>query len=136
MRLHEEDKREAALLDSLKKPDLKAIFPGYFFSRERALASKAMITDQIHGQKGVNSLTMKNYVSSKSERVNLLRNYRGKADIIQGRQDPVDVSTIYEIKEILPQSQIYIIEKSGHFPWLEEKEQALKFFEVLEKCLQ
>jgi proline iminopeptidase len=136
MRLHEEDQREAAQLDSLKKPDLKAIFPGYFFSRERALASKGMVTDEIHGQKGVNSLAIKNYVSTKTDRVNLLKNYKGEVHIIQGRQDPVDESTIYEIKEILPQSQIYILEKSGHFPWLEKKEQALKFFEVLDKCLQ
>jgi proline iminopeptidase len=134
--LHEEDQREAALLDSLKKPDLKAIWPGYFFSRERALASKSTVTDEIHGQKGVNSLAIKNYILSKSERINLLRNYKGKVDIIQGRQDPVDESTMYEIKEILSQSQIHIIEKSGHFPWLEEKEQALKFFEALDKCLQ
>lgn len=78
MRLHEEDHREAALLDSLKKSDLKAIWPGYFFNRERALASKSTVTDEIHGQKGVNSLTIKNYVSSKNERVNLLRNYKVK----------------------------------------------------------
>lgn len=35
MRLHEEDKREIAMLDSLKQRNLKGIWPGYFFDRKR-----------------------------------------------------------------------------------------------------
>jgi proline iminopeptidase len=136
MRLHKEDQREATVLDSLKQPDLKAILPGYFFDRERSLANKKMVTAETFGQSGVNKYAITNYVSAKNERVNLLKNYKGEVYIIQGRQDPVGESTIYEIKEILPQSQIHIIEKSGHFPWLENNEQVLEFFRLLSNCLQ
>ena len=137
MRLRAEDKREAQVLDSLGKSDLKAIFPGYFFNRERALDLKdTWDFDSIFGQPGVMGFTFSDFVTTQKSRVSHLKNYTGTVHIIQGRQDPIGESTVYEIKEFLPQSQVTFIEKCGHFPWLENDEQVAKFYKVLRSALK
>lgn len=40
--------------------------------------------------------------------------------IIQGRQDPLNGGTQERLNERLKNSKIYYIERSGHFPWLEQ----------------
>jgi len=136
MRLHAEDTREAKVLDSLGKSDLRAIFPGYFFDRDRALALKEIWDfDSIFGQPGVMGNTFSNFISTQKDRVSHLKNYTGIVHIIQGRQDPIGESTVYEIKELLPQSQVTFIEKCGHFPWLENGDQVAEFFKVLHSAL-
>jgi proline iminopeptidase len=42
--------------------------------------------------------------------------------VISGRQDPVAVFPSFEIKELNNRATIYWINKSGHFPWLEQPE--------------
>jgi proline iminopeptidase len=136
MRLHESDLQEIALLDSMNKSNLPAIWPGYFFDRNMALKSKPTIDfDAIRGQPGVNKYTISNYIALDARRTDLLRNYRGMIHIIQGRQDPIGESTIYEIKDILPQAQIHFIEKCGHFPWLENETQQTEFWDTLYEAL-
>ena len=66
----------------------------------------------------------------------MLKNYKGTVYLIQGRQDPVGESTIYEIRDLLPQLQIHFIEKCGHLPWLENNAQVKKFFDLLYEGLQ
>lgn len=136
MRLHTEDTREAMVLDSLGKSDFRAIFPGYFFDRDRALAVKdTWDFDSIFGQSGVTGITISNFVSTQKERVSNLKKYTGIVHIIQGRQDPIGESTVYEIKELLPQSQITFIEKCGHFPWFENEDQVAEFYKALHSAL-
>lgn len=52
--------------------------------------------------------------------------------IIQGRQDPVNGGTQERLNERLKHSKIFYIERSGHFPWLEQPKE---FFIALRKCL-
>jgi proline iminopeptidase len=138
MRLREEDMKEAAELDSLKKPQMKGYWPGYFYDRKRAMATKSAVNfEELAGNHpGLFSLVMASYVFSENERTRLLKNFKGAVCIIQGRQDPIGESTVYEIKELLPQSHIHFIEKCGHLPWLENKEQAENFFNTLNDCLK
>lgn len=136
MRLYEEDKRQAAILDSLKKPNLKAIWPGYFFDRKRALATQPTNDTELFGQPGVSRYAVRDFVSTEKERVRLLGNYKATVYLIQGRQDPVGESTVYEIKSLLPQLQIHFIEKCGHLPWLENNAQVKVFFDTVYRCLQ
>lgn len=131
MRLHEEDRREIAILDSLQQPSLKGIWPGYFFDRERGLATKPVNDAELFGQPGISRYAVADFVSTEKERVRLLRNYEGIVHLIQGRQDPIGESTVYEIKELLPQLQIHFIEQCGHLPWLENSTQVEKFFDLL-----
>lgn len=47
--------------------------------------------------------------------------------IIQGRQDPVNGCTQERLNERLKHSKIFYIERSGHFPWLEQPEAFLRY---------
>jgi len=90
LRLHKEDLEEASKGPSQLEYPLDAMWPGYFFDRQRALKSKKT-TDfgSLFGQKGVRSIAASNYFSIEDERVSLLKNYKGEVSIIQGRQDPI-----------------------------------------------
>jgi proline iminopeptidase len=52
--------------------------------------------------------------------------------IIQGRQDPINGGTQERLNERLKNSKIIYIERSGHFPWLEQPE---AFFKALRTSL-
>jgi len=57
MRLNESDLKELALLDSLNKPNIQAIWPGYFFDRKMGVKSKEETDfDAIWGQPGLYNL--------------------------------------------------------------------------------
>jgi proline iminopeptidase len=58
--------------------------------------------------------------------------YKGKCSIIRPRQDPVPAESIYQIKDLLPQANIYFIEKSGHFP---DYEKPQELFNLLRRVL-
>ena len=58
--------------------------------------------------------------------------YKGRCSIIRPRQDPVPAESIYQIKELLPQTKIYFIEKSGHFP---DYEKPNELFKILKQIL-
>lgn len=62
----------------------------------------------------------------------VLINYKGRCSIIRPRQDPVPAESVYQIKEILPQTNIIFIERSGHFP---DYEKPKEFFEILREVL-
>jgi len=80
------------------------------------------------GQPGVIGITFSNFFSTQKDRVIHLKKYTGTVHIIQGRQDPIGESTVYEIQELLPQSQVTFIEKCGHFPWWKNEDQSCKRF--------
>jgi proline iminopeptidase len=48
-----------------------------------------------------------------------LINYKGQCIIIRSRQDVIPGDAAYQIRELIPQAKIVIIEKSGHYPQLE-----------------
>lgn len=52
--------------------------------------------------------------------------------ILQGRQDPIDLETARVTQDAIPYSKLVILEKCGHFPWIEQNEE---FFSVVEKYL-
>lgn len=62
----------------------------------------------------------------------ILIKYKGRCSIIRPRQDPVPAESIYQIKELLPQTKIYFIERSGHFP---DYEKPNELFKILRQIL-
>jgi len=62
-----------------------------------------------------------------------LRNYKNQCIVIRGRQDIVPAEAMYQLKEVVPQTKIYTIERCGHFP---HYEQPHEFFRLLRKALQ
>lgn len=64
--------------------------------------------------------------------ISKLTNYKNHCIIIRPRQDTVPSEAIYQIKEILPQTRIFTIERCGHFPHLEQPK---KFYKILREVL-
>jgi proline iminopeptidase len=48
-----------------------------------------------------------------------LVNYKGQCIIIRPRQDIIPGDAAYQIRELIPQAKIVIIERSGHYPQIE-----------------
>jgi proline iminopeptidase len=61
-----------------------------------------------------------------------LGNYKNHCIIIRSRQDIIQAEVICQIKELLPQAEIITIEKSGHFPHLEQPDE---FYRILREVL-
>jgi proline iminopeptidase len=61
-----------------------------------------------------------------------LRNYKNQCIVIRGRHDVVPAEAMYQLMEVMPQTKIYIIERCGHFPHLEQPHE---FFPLLRKAL-
>ena len=59
-----------------------------------------------------------------------LKNYTGDCFIIKGRQDIIPSEAAYQVKESVPQTKILIIEKCGHYPYVEKQEE---FYQILQK---
>jgi len=131
MRLIEEDKQEIRLIDSLKLRSLRGIWPGYFYDRKRALATRPANDADLFGQKGVHKYAINDFITTQEERLKSLKGYKGSVYLVQGRQDPVGESTVYEIRDNIPQLQIHFIEKCGHFPWQENEKQIKEFYDIL-----
>ncbi len=96
--------------------ELRLLFPAYFF-------------DHAAGQRFVSTISPEN---SHAETSNLLQGNLGTYDltvglaklhiptiIIQGRQDPLDPEMAAETRGAIPGSKLVILERAGHFSWLE-----------------
>ncbi len=136
MRLREDDLAESKAANSFAL-SLKAIWPGYFYNRESALATKVLVDTSLANSSAgkINSLTLKDYKTTENSRVTGLSKLKSPVYLIQGRQDPVGESTAYETKSIIAQTQIFFIEKCGHLPWLENEASSARFFELLTASL-
>jgi proline iminopeptidase len=100
---------------------MKAILPGYFFDRTKALAFAAELKDgSFHP--AVNSLLMRDLNKSYDLRAGL-REVDRPILIIQGYQDPVSDKTADDIHALLLGSTLRYINQSGHFPWIEQPEE-------------
>jgi proline iminopeptidase len=94
---------------------LVARMPGYFYSREKALRAKDEARKVLDFNVALMTPLLQRYDATKT-----LGNYKGPVFLIQGRQDPVDPTTAFQIKGLLPQTSMIWIEQCGHFPWIEQ----------------
>jgi proline iminopeptidase len=136
MRLHDDDLAESKKAKNMAA-SLSAIWPGYFYNRKSALASKALVDTNLadHNASKINNLTLQDYKKTGELRATNLSRLKAPVYIIQGRQDPVGESTVYETRQIIPQTKIFFIEKCGHLPWLEDESSAARFFELIRNAL-
>jgi len=114
------DKR-AADPDKAAIAAMRAIVPGYFFDRARALAFAAELKDGTF-HPAVNSLLMGDLGKGYDLRARLKRVDRPVL-IIQGYQDPIGEKTAGDIHGLLSKSTLRYINKCGHFPWIEQPEE-------------
>ena len=115
---------------SLFKRALFFILP-YFYDHEIGLKEMPPIMKLSPFNERMNNLMLKD-LSLNYNLNSRLSNYKNRCIIIRSRQDIVPAEAIYQIKELLPQTEIITIEKSGHFPYLEQPH---KFYKILKEVL-
>jgi proline iminopeptidase len=122
-RLWAED--QAAVKDA-KTPiaRIRALVPGYFYNRQKAMAFVKQTTDDsFHAD-------MSNVLFADLAAHYNVRDAMRKLDrpvlILQGHQDPVGESTAYETHLAIQGSELKFLNECGHFPWLEQPEQFYK----------
>lgn len=104
--------------DKVALENVRAIVPGYFFDRKKGLAFATEIKDGALHQ-DVNELLFadlgKHYDLGPG-----LRKLDRPVLIIHGHQDPIGDKTAEDIHALIAGSTLTYINKSGHFPWIEQ----------------
>ena len=90
--------------------ELKAKWPGYFYDRDRALATRSG-ADGAFGQDGVGKFAMPSYFANSEAMIQALKG-AGSVPVIliKGKQDPIDESVATSIATVLPQTEIKLID--------------------------
>jgi len=135
MRLYPEDLALRKVQIENKRSSLTAIWPGYFYSREIALKTRPALDYKFNNQLGINPLASGDWAKRSEDRVQKLKSFEAPVFLIAGRQDPVGESVVYEVKDILPQTNYFFIEECGHFPWIEGDKQSKLFYKLFDKSM-
>jgi proline iminopeptidase len=107
--------------DKAALEQVRAIAPGYFFERTKALRFASQLTDGTLKVK-VNSLLFTDMGKSYDSRPGLRRLDRPVL-IVQGHQDPIGDKTAEDIHDAITSSTLKYIHQCGHFPWIEQPDQ-------------
>jgi proline iminopeptidase len=106
---------DKAMLESVR-----AITPGYFFDRAKALAFAAQLTDgSVH--RDVNGMLFGDLAKAYDSRPGL-RKLTRPVLIVHGHQDPVGDLTAEAIHAAIASSTLVYLKQCGHFPWIEQPE--------------
>jgi proline iminopeptidase len=93
---------------------LESILPGYFYKRENAMKFMREMKPEDY------NASLRPLLMGFDIKDSIVK-YHGPVDIIQGRQDPIDASTIQLNMKYLPQAKVHWVERAGHIPWLENQ---------------
>jgi proline iminopeptidase len=97
---------------------LRAILPGYFFDRKAGLAfASAFKPDQYRPD--LNGRLFADLTTHYDSREGL-KNLKRPVLIIQAHQDPIGDKTAEDIRALITGSKLVYIDRSGHFPWIEQ----------------
>ena len=98
--------------------DTRAIVPGYFFDRAKALAFAAQLTESSY-HSDVNHALFADLAKNYDVRAGL-RAVDRPVLIIHGHQDPIGDKVAEDIHSLIKSSTLVYLDKCGHFPWLEQ----------------
>jgi proline iminopeptidase len=102
-----------------KFESLKAILPGYFFSRKNSLLlSQTLTPEEVNFD--INALIWHDIGTQKLDLTESSWSYKNPVLIVHGRQDPIGESVPQIAARAYPNSKLVFIERCGHFPWLEQ----------------
>jgi proline iminopeptidase len=114
---HDPERRKAnpelANLESLR-----AILPGYFYNRKDSLAFHQGLSAPGAKSDAMGRLAGKRL--SKEDLTEGMKAFNKPVLLLMGRQDPVGETTQYQIRDACRTARLVFIEKSGHFPWIEQ----------------
>lgn len=93
---------------------------GYFFDKQKA--DQLMLKENDINMKVLMTMMTSLYTSGWNIKDDLSK-LKLNTLIIQGRQDPIDLETARQINSAIKSSELIIIERCGHFPWIEKPEE-------------
>jgi len=100
-------------------PNLRTLLPAYFFDRDKG---RDMIEtfrgESFHPE--VAQLLAADEMAPGMDMRPALAGLETPALIVAGRQDPIDPAMQYEIHLALRGSRLVLLERCGHYPWLEQ----------------
>lgn len=111
---------------------LRALAPGYFYDRQKAIPFIRSLTPQTFNIK-VNILMMTDLQKEKYDLREALKTFRRPVLLVYGRQDPMGEETAYLIHRSLLHSTLEFIEECGHIPMVE---QPRAFFSIVKRFLR
>ena len=131
MRLLPNERRE------LQNPNLsfgeavRISMPGSFFDRAKADEMAAKFNpESIHQE--VHKLLIKELMPPDGDIRQGLRSFKRQVLVVTGRQDPLDPGVQYETHLAFKNSNLELISRCGHFPWIEQPEE---FFRIVHSFL-
>jgi len=104
--------------DKVALENVRAIVPGYFFDRKKGLAFATELKDGVL-YTDVNELLFADLGKHYDLRPGLKKLDRPVL-IVEGHQDPMGDKTAEDIHALIARSTLIYINKSGHFPWIEQ----------------
>jgi proline iminopeptidase len=104
--------------DKAALEQVRAITPGYFFERAKGLAFASQLPEGTLTLQ-VNLLLFGDMAKGYDSRPGL-RQLDRPVLIVQGHQDPVGDKTAEDIQGAIKSSVLKYINRSGHFPWIEQ----------------
>jgi len=104
--------------DKVAIESVRAIVPGYFYDRAKALAFAAQLTESSY-HPDTNAALFADLAKAYDVRQGL-RAVARPVLIIAGHQDPVGDKTAEDIRSLIKSSTLVYLDKCGHFPWIEQ----------------
>jgi proline iminopeptidase len=117
-RYWKEAAKQGISADKIAIESVRAIVPGYFFDRAKALAFASQLTEGAY-HSDVNAGLFADLGKNYDVRAGL-RAVDRPVLIIAGHQDPIGDKTAEDIRSLLKSSTLVYLDKCGHFPWLEQ----------------
>ncbi len=104
---------------------IRAMMPGYFYDREKALLVTEYMKDSDFNFE-LGNFIWPDIESRKLDLNNMTKQYSGPVLILHGRQDPLGESVPLNIEQRYEDSELIFIEKAGHYSWIEQPENVKK----------
>jgi len=104
-----------------RAPSFQTMLPGYFYDQEKAqMMIAAFRAESYHDDVG--QLLAADEMAPGMDLRPALQHLSQPALVIAGRQDPDDPGMQYEIHLALRESRLVLLDRCGHFAWLEQPE--------------
>jgi len=103
---------------------IRAMMPGYFFDREKALRTGQEMKDSDFDFNMGNWIWLdieKNYLDLDKKRSSFIK----PVLILHGRQDPLGESVAISLSAFYTNARLEFIEKCGHYSWIEQPDKVL-----------
>jgi len=102
---------------------IRAMLPSQFYDRSKAHQAIAILeAGREHYNPEVDGLLSPAYDEGAPARIEALKKVDIPTLIIHGRQDPMPASVALENQKLIKGSRLVWLERSGHWPWIEQPE--------------